>query len=162
MIEPEKFMFFDGVVKFSRDPGAMRAIVKMPDYISYLELHFPGLQILPASILLEIAAQNAGALGIVLNSLETLAVVANAKTFGVSKMVPSGSVLQVDTQIVHLGDGYTRAKCVMACDGSQVFKSDLTLKHLPWPTNAARQMVLGQLVKAFSNVTHVDFGCHMV
>lgn len=145
MIEPEKFYFVDRFVELTRDPGRLRGVVETPPYIPFLETHFPGLQVFPASLLFEIVAQHAGALGIYLHDFANLTVVASASKMGASRMVPLGSDLEVKVSILHLGDGFTRAKSTLKSNGETSFKAELTMRHIPWPTEATRKLITGEL-----------------
>jgi 3-hydroxyacyl-[acyl-carrier-protein] dehydratase len=125
-----KFILVDQILEL--DPGkriVARKAVSMAE--EYLADHFPKFPVLPGVLMIEAMVQTAAWL--VRDALEfapTLVLLKEARNVTYKSFVAPGQVLQLEAQCLELTPAQSRFDARGVCDGREIVKGRLTLRHL--------------------------------
>jgi 3-hydroxyacyl-[acyl-carrier-protein] dehydratase len=86
-------------------------------------------------------AQAAGYLLMALDGFTRMPFFANAKTANFRSFVLPGSTLKVNAERIHAGSGYAVVTTYLECNGARVSDARLTMRTVPFPSNALAQHV---------------------
>jgi 3-hydroxyacyl-[acyl-carrier-protein] dehydratase len=137
----EYFQMLDEIETIDVEKACLVAVARVPQTSPVFEGHSPGHPIMPGVLLLETMAQAAGYLLMALDGFTRMPFFANAKTANFRSFVLPGSTLKVNAERIHAGSGYAVVTTSLECNGARVSDARLTMRTVPFPSNALAQHV---------------------
>ncbi len=137
----EYFQMLDEIETLDVDQASLVAVAHVPLESPVFEGHFPGHPILPGVLMLETMAQAAGYLLMTLDGFMRMPFFAGVKTAGFRSFVLPGSTLKVSASRMHAGSGYAVVTTSIECGGARVSDAQLTMRTMPFPSDALAQHV---------------------
>lgn len=137
----EYFQMLDEIETLDVDQASLVAVAHVPLESPVFEGHFPGHPILPGVLMLETMAQAAGYLLMTLDGFTRMPFFAGVKTAGFRSFVLPGSTLKVSASRMHAGSGYAVVTTSLDCGGTRVSDAQLTMRTMPFPSDALAQHV---------------------
>jgi 3-hydroxyacyl-[acyl-carrier-protein] dehydratase len=134
----ERFRMITGVAAVDLAARRITCVAEVPHESPVFEGHFPGLPLLPGTLMIETIAQAGGMLIYLALKGERMPFLIQVEMAKIRDAVTPGTRLDAEAELVHDGSGYAVTAGRLARAGRLVAEAQIRYRVAPFPNDALR------------------------
>lgn len=127
----EYFQMIDEVTAIDFGEGSITARSLTPAESPVFEGHFPGLPLMPGTLLIETMAQTAGFFVLARADFAAMPFLMTVDTAKIRTFVEPSTPLSIEARMLHEGSGFTVAKAAITTEEKRVCEAEFKLRIMP-------------------------------